>query len=130
MRILVTGGRRFHDWNLLNGILNEYANCTNIVIIHGDCPTGADQLAQDWVDYQSVRVERYPADWKGPCRPTCQPNHRRNGICPAAGAYRNQEMVDLGADICIAFPDSESRGTWDCVKRAKAANIPVRIIKS
>jgi hypothetical protein len=35
-------------------------------------------------------------------------------------------MVDLGADLCLAFPMPRSRGTWDCVRRAKKAGIVVR----
>lgn len=42
-----------------------------------------------------------------------------------AGLVRNQLMVDLGADICLAFPLPGSRGTWDCMGRAEAAGIKV-----
>ncbi|MET8870480.1 hypothetical protein [Nocardia sp. NPDC004604] len=38
-------------------------------------------------------------------------------------------MVDAGADQAFAFPLTESRGTWDCRKRAKAADIPRRVIE-
>ena len=34
-------------------------------------------------------------------------------------------MVNAGADLCLAFPLGESRGTRDCVRRADAAGIPV-----
>ena len=34
-------------------------------------------------------------------------------------------MVDLGADVCLAFPLGESRGTRDCMRRASEAGIPV-----
>lgn len=37
-------------------------------------------------------------------------------------------MVDLGADICLAFPTKSSIGTWDCVRRANAAGIRVIIV--
>ena len=60
-------------------------------------------------------METHPADWS---------THGR-----AAGPIRNQQMVDRGADICLAFPTSSSIGTWDCVRRAKAAGIPVEIHK-
>jgi len=45
----------------------------------------------------------------------------------AAGPIRNQEMVDLGADVVFAFPLGESRGTNDCIQRAVKANIPVMV---
>jgi predicted Rossmann-fold nucleotide-binding protein len=41
-----------------------------------------------------------------------------------AGHYRNQEMADTGADLCIAFPGG--RGTADMVRRAAAAGIEIR----
>jgi hypothetical protein len=114
MRVLITGGRKFYDWNLLNNTLNEFLkDKTSITIVHGDCPTGADQLAQRFVDYQRVQVERYPANWKK--------------FGKAAGSIRNQEMVDLGADICFAFPHPESTGTWDCVEKAHAAKIEIQV---
>jgi hypothetical protein len=115
MRILITGSRDWANWNLLNNTLNEYANEHDIVIVHGDCPTGADAMAQRWASNQKVQVERYPANWK------------RYGR--SAGPIRNQEMVDLGADICIAFPLPQSRGTIHCMNAARKAGIPVRVIK-
>lgn len=44
----------------------------------------------------------------------------------SAGGVRNQEMVNLGGYlVCLAFPLAGSRGTWDCVARARVAGIPV-----
>jgi hypothetical protein len=34
-------------------------------------------------------------------------------------------MVSLGADICLAFPQPGSKGTWDCARKAADAGIPV-----
>jgi hypothetical protein len=45
-----------------------------------------------------------------------------------AGPIRNQEMVDAGADLCLAFWDGNSSGTLDCIKKAVKAGIPVRIV--
>jgi coenzyme F420-reducing hydrogenase gamma subunit len=54
----------------------------------------------------------------------------KNGrdYCTAAGNYRNQEMVDAGADICLAFyqPGAACIGTSDCVRRCTRAGITVR----
>lgn len=38
-------------------------------------------------------------------------------------------MVDSGAEVCLAFPEDDSRGTWDCVRRAEKANILVKVYK-
>jgi hypothetical protein len=38
-------------------------------------------------------------------------------------------MVDLGADVCLAFfkTGAANRGTKDCCDRARASGIPVRV---
>lgn len=80
---------------------------------------GADYLCRaEWIllppPVMTVEVRR--ADWK---------QHGR-----AAGPKRNQLMVDLGATRMCAFPigdDTQSRGTWDCIRRARKAGIPVTI---
>jgi hypothetical protein len=41
-----------------------------------------------------------------------------------AGPLRNEEMIQSGADLVIAF--AGGAGTADCVRRARRAGIPVR----
>jgi len=41
----------------------------------------------------------------------------------AGGPVRNQEMVDAGADLCLAFIARDSRGARDCFSRARNAGI-------
>jgi len=47
----------------------------------------------------------------------------------AAGPIRNREMAQAGADLCLAFPLGESRGTWNCVNECKKAGIPVKVVE-
>ncbi len=117
LRILITGSRYWSDWIKLADVLKRYASYSTdeVVIVHGDCPTGADQLAEQWATERKIRTEKHPAKWE------------KYG--KAAGPKRNQKMVDLGADICIAFPLPDSRGTVDCMNKAKAANIPVKVVR-
>ena len=109
-----------------------------LVVAHGGNPRGADFLAGHWARRQRaagrpVTEEARPADWGAPCRPECRPGHRRRRgrgpeYCPAAGNYRNQELlVDRGAGGCLAFfqAGAPNRGTSDCVRRAVTAGIPV-----
>lgn len=119
VRILVTGSRNWTAKRVVWEALNYYSDFlmkmhvgSHVVVVHGDCPTGADAIAQDWCDFYDNPVERHPADWK----------HGK-----AAGPRRNGEMVDLGADICLAFPLPDSRGTVDCMRKANEAGIPIII---
>jgi hypothetical protein len=133
-RILVTGSRTWPDPQLLADTLLQVwhdaleAGHDGIVIVHGGAD-GADLLAETWAIGNSVPYEAHPADWDT-CGPDCRPGHRRtrrNGTtyCPTAGHRRNQQMVDLGAALCVAFHHSDSTGTADCLRRAAAAGIPV-----
>jgi hypothetical protein len=127
VRILVTGSRDWEDGDAVRRAIAEAMNDRGIMtptgkiteqvtIVHGGCPTGADRHAQLWA--LSLRglmsEEEHPADWI----------HEGK----AAGPRRNQRMVDAGADICLAFPLGESRGTRDCMRRAEAAGIPVVVL--
>lgn len=82
----------------------------NATIVHGDCPTGSDAQAQQFCEDFGIVTERHPADWsKG----------------RSAGPKRNQQMVDLGADIVLAFMEEGSKGTKHCVGAAQRAGLPV-----
>jgi hypothetical protein len=78
--------------------------------VHGDCPTGADALAQELADEFRHRSERYPANWA---------EHGKR-----AGFVRNAEMVALGADICLAFIRANSKGATMTADLAEKAGIP------
>lgn len=134
-RILVTGSR---EWSstfemrlIIGATLEEFGS--DAIIVHGNA-RGADKLAALIAGGWGATPEPHDPDWTGPCRPECShgPRPKRYGrdYCPAAGDYRNQLMVDLGADVCLAFlvPPSVSpcKGTRDCAARAAAAKIPVR----
>lgn len=140
-RILVTGSREFDAAPLLAyrlGLAVGYGLTRGwqVTVVHGACKTGADQLADGIARaHEGITVEPHPARWDAPCRPECslRRGHRiagRDGTtyCPAAGNYRNQEMVDTGPDLTLAFfkRGAAHSGTSDCVRRAEAAHILVR----
>jgi hypothetical protein len=112
---LIGEGRRLIGDALAQAVRETVAD--EVVIRHGRC-RGADMIADEWACEmrrlgRHVEIDSRPADWD------------RYG--KAAGFVRNGQMVDEGADICLAFPIGMSPGTWDCVARAQAAGIPVRI---
>jgi hypothetical protein len=130
IRILVTGSRNWEDVDLLGNALSAAAEGHHpVTLVSGACPTGADRLAEIYASMCGWIVETHAADWNGPCRVMCKPGHRRTGpkgdYCPAAGNYRNQAMVDLGADVLIGAPLPGGTGTQDCMDRARRAGIRV-----
>ena len=76
------------------------------------------------------QIRRYPADWVGEMDAT--------GSYKAGGPKRNSKMIKMEhagqagqpIDLALAFTaDLErSRGTKDCVKKARAAGIKVNVI--
>jgi hypothetical protein len=118
VRILVTGSRTWTDVRTLELqmrlALAKY-DPRSIVVVHGDCPRGADHLADVFARRHQLAVEPHPADW------------RPGGVFDrGAGFKRNAEMVQLGADLCLAFIRAESRGATHCADLAEKAGIPVR----
>ena len=152
MRILVTGSRDFTDLAAMADVFLPYFSQEN-TLVSGHADRGADLEAEQlWAGALGITpefaiqlgyIEIHPADWTGPCRSTCRPGHRRRrrgrSICPAAGNYRNTEMIAPGADICLAFAcwcrkkECERRaemphythGTQHCMREAVKAGIPV-----
>jgi hypothetical protein len=134
-RILVTGSRAWDDWRTITGALIQARRDGNpdqgpTIVVHG-CALGADYLAAQAARKLGWEVEAHPAEWGAPCRPECVLGHRRPGrdgfsYCPAAGNYRNAEMVALGADACLAFIKDGSAGATHCAGLAEKAGIPVR----
>lgn len=130
MRVIVTGGRHYSNYTIIKEELDKLPPDT--VIVHGDCFTGADRLAENyWKHYLKRVTEPHPAHWERPCDEFCHhgPRRRRKDgtyYCPRAGNLRNQLMVDLGADLVIAFPGGS--GTHDCIQRASKAGIKVNVV--
>jgi hypothetical protein len=137
--ILLTGSRSWPDPQLLEDMLLDVWHDAlqngydGIELMHGHATDGADAIGDAWAIRHHVPYRRRPADWNGPCAPTCPPGHRRinrRGLeyCPLAGHRRNQQMVDEHPVLVVAAHHAKSTGTADAMRRAKAAGIPVHRI--
>lgn len=115
LRILITGSRNWTDRGMIRRALcragrDAGAHPQETTVVHGGAP-GADTIAGEVAAEFGCRVEVHPADW--------------DRYSKAAGPIRNAGMVTAGADLCLAFPIGESRGTRDCIRQARLAGIPV-----
>lgn len=89
------------------------------VVVQGVCPYGGGDL---WADQWALRLI---ADGGPVARDPRPADFKRLG--KAAGPIRNQEMVNLGANLCLGFPGPGSKGTWDCLAKAVDAGIKVEV---
>jgi hypothetical protein len=130
-RVLVTGSRNWdspervaYQLGLVVGTSGRVLAPSTVVIVHGACPTGADEMAARIARDYGYRSEPHPAGWG------------RYG--KAAGFRRNAEMVSLGAGLCLAFimpcTDAKCRreephgshGAAHCAGLAEKAGIETR----
>ena len=107
MRIGVTGGRDYMKVNVVREAITAYVPKT-ATLVHG-AARGADTLCFQIAKRLGIQCEAHPAHWEA---------HGK-----AAGPIRNQEMVDSGLDLLLAFPGGS--GTADMVRRAKLKNVKV-----
>lgn len=126
-RFMVTGSRGWRDKDTVKDALLKAHNdfpCEKPIVVHGACENSPDMIADAFALEQGWDVERYPADW------------HRNGA--AAGFMRNQDMVELGATVCLGFAlpcrklnchrpqPHDTHGAADCMRRAELWGITVR----
>lgn len=119
MRVLITGSRDWPARALVHvALYDAWVNDDDddFVVVHGTAP-GADTYADEWGRLMArnttprIRVEPHPAQWELYGR--------------RAGYLRNRKMVDLGADLCMAFIKDGSAGASMTVRMAEEAGIKV-----
>lgn len=108
MRVLVTISRDYPDPAGAVAVLLREINSTPTrhTVVHG-----ASQL--DWLLAGAALAWGHQQE----------PHKYIDQLGKAGGPARNQEMVNRGADICLAFISPASRGARDCARRASRANI-------
>jgi len=110
MRVIVCGGRNYHDKAAVYAALDRLHEKKGIDFLIQGSGAGADYTAWQWAQDRGVLCGSFPAQWD---------EHGRR-----AGPIRNQQMIDEGRpDGVVAFPGG--RGTADMIERAKRAGIAV-----
>lgn len=137
-RLLVTGSRDVADRDLVRLALDAVTDAVlrpmrkPLTLVHG-AARGLDTLAaQEWAHGE---IEVHPAQWDQHTS-SCPDWDRGNRTCKLAGHHRNQQMLDAGADLCLAFPlhqqtargKGTSRGTWNMATLARDAGVPTLVV--
>lgn len=111
-RILITGSRTWFHRPTIRAALAQVWHPT-AVLVSGACPRGADALCEACWLHWGGRIEQHPAQW------------RLHGMFDrSAGFRRNEAMIALGADVCLAFIRDESAGATHTATLARQAGIP------
>ena len=116
-KILITGSRHHENRRMIEkAILDEVGVLSpeNVTIIHGNA-RGADLISDSIAREHNFNISSHSAKW--------------DLFGKMAGNIRNQKMVDLEPDICLAFPLDNSIGTYDCIRRAKEAGIETKVFR-
>lgn len=113
-RLLVTGSRTWPDHEKIETELAKALadHPDDLVVVHGACPRGADDIANRWALATHVAVEAYPAAWNLDGR--------------QAGYLRNARMVASRPAEVLAFIHDNSRGATHCADLAEREGLPVR----
>jgi hypothetical protein len=115
--IIITGTREDPFAEQLLNIDRRLALLPEGSLIRVGDSSGIDAYVKKAIDetFTHLRYSEYKANWEK--------------FGNKAGPIRNQEMVDCGADECWAYPNLNgiSKGTWNCIHKAKAAGIPVTV---
>ncbi|ROR76125.1 hypothetical protein SAMN06295974_3727 [Plantibacter flavus] len=139
VRILTTGSRAWANVQRAEDVMNAsisllQARHAGSVLVHAATP-GAGSQVTDFTRRMGMVAEPHPVG-NAPHASSCPDWDRVNASCHGAVQGRYQEMVQLGADLCIVLPShgyaltpgsplaGTSRGTWGCAERARDAGIP------
>jgi len=119
-RVLCSGSREWIDARTvfadLDALLSRHPE--GLIVVHGSARRGADRVVHMWCRQhrENVLEEPHPVtpdEW--------------DALGNKAGPLRNQRMVDLGADMMLAWVRGASPGTRGCIRMAKDASIPMRV---
>lgn len=143
MRVIIAGGRKFDNYELLREeclkifrqLKSEVYNTKRdkIIIVSGKA-TGADTLGMKFQKEFGLGLKEFPADWSNLDVEKCIVKTNQYGKYNAlAGNNRNLEMAEYAKDdsdlgVLIAFHDGKSTGTKDMINLANKHGLRVFVV--
>lgn len=131
MKLIIAGGRKFNDYNLLKERCDYFLqNHQEIELVTGKAE-GADFLGEWYAKNNNYIITEFPASWQDiEGKPLDEILTRRDGnkYWSKAGLYRNVQMAEY-ADVLIAFWDGKSKGTRHMIDTAIKHKLKYKIVK-
>lgn len=113
MRVVVFGGRDFHNERLAFKALDILHRKYKFTCVIDGAARGADTLGYRWAKKNGIPTERYAADWVK--------------FKAAAGPIRNRQMIEEGKpELGVQFPGG--KGTANMNMQLRKAGIPVQVV--
>lgn len=114
----IIGGRKFYDRVFMRDRLVDWQKTHgDIITIVSGGAEGADSLAND---YSILFLNKKVIE----CLPDYEKYRARKAL-----SLRNALIVKK-SQVIIAFPDANSRGTWNTIRMAKKRGVPVYVYKN
>ena len=115
LRFLITGSRVWTNKDRMYWVFFElHKQLVNsnreAILVHGGA-AGADLMAKEIWEAFGRPTEQHLADW--------------DKFGRSAGYVRNAQMIESGANLCVAFIKDDSRGASHCANIAAKAGIKV-----
>ena len=114
MNIVIVGSRSFSNYSFMKKCILNIIDVNIIDYIISGGAKGADSLAEVFAKDYNIRTMIFKPNWKKYGR--------------AAGVIRNTDIIN-NADIVIAFPIGDSKGTYNSINKAKKADKKVYIFE-
>lgn len=110
MKVIVAGGRDFHDYETVCEAIRESGFVPTVIISGG--ATGVDALGEQYARENNLTCEIHKADWKQ--------------FGKAAGPIRNRMMAQHG-EALVAVWDGFSPGTKNMIDTATKHNLKIYV---
>ena len=114
MNIAIIGSRNFSNYSFMKKCILNIIDVNIIDYIVSGGAKGADSLAETFAQEYNINTMIFKPNWQKYGR--------------AAGVIRNTDIIN-NADIVIAFPIGDSKGTYNSINKAKKANKKVYIFE-
>ena len=113
MRLAIVGSREFENYDLVCAEVAKIQQTQNVDLIVSGGAKGADTLAKKFAARNRIRLMEF------------LPDYDRYGR--GAPLQRNTLIVQ-NSDVVLAFVAATSKGTWDTIRKARAARKKVIIV--